>query len=73
MSKSSEEMMFEHFFGSFPNDSQKQVSTHEDGTPWVHFGNVSVNRITGEVRLPEGIELSDAALSFWKAMRRNAD
>jgi hypothetical protein len=38
---------------------------------WITFGSgVAVNTVTGEVRVPTGLPLDDAAKQFWNAVAR---
>jgi hypothetical protein len=41
-------------------------------TYWLTFGSsgISINCATGEVTIPEGLELTDAARAFWDEVRR---
>jgi len=67
----SEDALFEHFFGSFPVQETKHTDAPLKESDWVHFGEVSVNRVTGEVQLPDEGELSEVARSFWLAVRNS--
>jgi hypothetical protein len=41
-------------------------------TYWLTFGSsgIAINCATGEVTIPEGLELTDAARAFWDEVRR---
>ena len=44
------------------------MESYHEGTAWIGFGNVMVNRITGRVHLPDHADLDEASRAFWRAV-----
>ena len=47
------------------------VTWHIPASEWLTFGGcgISINGRTGEVKIPDGLALDDAARAFWEAVR----
>jgi hypothetical protein len=56
-----------------PNASSSAFTVFEyKHNPWVTFlpCGVAVNLDTGEVKIPEGLTMSEASLAIWNGMKR---
>jgi hypothetical protein len=72
MNQSSEDQLLEHMFGSFGGDDRDRHASDDMYGGWMRFGEVCVNRITGEVQVPDGAGLSEMSLMFWRSVREQS-
>jgi hypothetical protein len=72
MNQSSEDQLLEHMFGSFGEDDINRHESDNKYGGWMRFGEVWVNRITGEVQVPDGAGLSEMSLMFWRSVREQS-
>lgn len=72
MNQSSDDQFLEHMFGSFGEENRKTDVCDDICGGWLRFGEVFVNRLTGEVQVPLGAGLSQASLAFWQAVQKQS-